>query len=160
MDEEMMINDTKYRLLSILLITPIFLPTLGGGSVLPLSAIENAVQGYFSPNSATSEPIDTRDPNLVVIIDTIERCECAKTPDNECISDHQNMDSGSWSYGSMQWKLRTFEGALKDLKLYTGQTDDEMRAMMKDRATSKDIAYKWTEKSPEHLHDWTCYKGE
>jgi hypothetical protein len=152
----MMINDTKYRLLSILLIMPLFLPPAGGGSILSVLDTK-ALLGSILGEKQPIVEVDTRNQELVALIDRIEACECAKFQDGTCKADHQNMDCGSWSYGTMQWKLRTFEGALKELGLYVGQTDDEMRAMMKDREKAKEIAYKWTELNPENLHDWVCY---
>lgn len=122
-------------------------------SVLDAKALLGSILGEKQP----IVEVDTRNQDLVVLIDKIEQCECKKSEDIGCVADFQKMDGGSWSYGTMQWKLRTFEGALKELGLYIGQTDDEMRAMMKTRETAKDIAYKWVEQDFENVNDWVCY---
>jgi hypothetical protein len=138
----------KYYLLSGIVM---FSPLLGAGSGVGLFELENALRASFGRNNTYYYEADI-DLNLLALVNDLAMCESSNREDVEIVD-----TNGRYSRGVMQFQMRTFETALKDLGYPVGD-HETLRQQMLDGSYAKKIAYEWIEQDRSRVHHWSCYK--
>ena len=96
--------------------------------------------------------VKENDPELTDLVDRIAQCESSGDPTIEIVD-----TNGYYSRGVLQWQMRTFEVALKDLGYPVGD-HATLRAQMLDGEFAKKIAYEWINADSGNVYHWSCYK--
>jgi len=148
-----MINDTKYRLLSIALILPLFSPLSSGSGIMPFLT-ELASQVNFDANKPIPEVVDTRDPLILAQIEQLAFCESSGQEDVVIV------DTNGWhSYGCLQFQFPTFKQYCKRYGIFPEAEDAELLNVIGDCAVQKDLAYRMIQESPANFSNWAvCSK--
>lgn len=119
-------------------------------SVIPLLWGETPLIERFYANNKVV--VEERDPELTELIEKIAFCESGGREDVEIVD-----SNGYYSRGIMQFQMRTFETALRDLGYAVGD-HETLRQQMLDGDYAKKVAYEWIEQDQTRLGHWTCYK--
>jgi len=147
----MMINDTKYRLLYIALILPLFSPFSSGSGIIPFLT-ERLSQVNFERNKPIPE---VRDPLILAQIEELAFCESSGREDIKIL------DTNGWySHGCLQFQYPTFKQYCKRYGILPGAEDEELLNVIGDCAVQKELAYHMISESPDNWAHWaTCSKS-
>lgn len=156
MDEEMMLDATKHRLLSISLIFPLFSPFSGLGSVPYYYLLNRASQVNSERNTGIVEThVDDLDPEIRIIVDKLIFCESSGDPDAIV------HDTNGWnSRGLLQFQYPTFRQYALEYNFIKEDTPQEdVLKMMHDPEIPKILAYLMIESDRKNLAHWSvCSK--